>query len=274
MRKYLSYIRIGLTAGVGLIIANFRYFRKFAKHPEKYSFEYRYETTRRIVTKVLKRFHVDYKVKDFENYEKVNGKCLIVSNHHSDADPLVMVALHEKPITFISKKEAFDFPIVGNALRGLEAFSLDRDNLMNQVHQIRDIVNHLKDESKPNILVYIEGTRNRNPEDGCLQFHAGTLKVSKMAGVPVVPLAVYGTSRILNGKSYLKKYPTFVEYMEPIDYAKLEKFDTNEEAANLRKEIDKRLDEIRQKDLDYIYAQKLSKRRKALETMIDIKRLS
>ena len=75
MRKYLSYIRIGLTAGVGLIIANFRYFRKFAKHPEKYPIEYRYAVTRKIVLKVLKRFHVDDKVEGFENYEKLNGKC-------------------------------------------------------------------------------------------------------------------------------------------------------------------------------------------------------
>ena len=274
MRKYLSYIRIGLTAGVGLIIANFRYFRKFAKHPEKYPIEYRYAVTRKIVLKVLKRFHVDYKVEGFENYEKLNGKCLMVSNHHSDADPLVMIALHEKPITFISKQEAFDYPIVGNGLRGIGAFSLDRDNLMNQIGQIREIVSHLKDENNPNILVYIEGTRNRKPENACLPFHAGTLKISKMAGVPVVPLTIYGTSRILNGKSYLKKYPAYVEYMEPIDYAKLEKFDTNDEAASLRKAMDKQIDEIRQKDLDYIYSQKLSRRRKALETMIDIKRLS
>lgn len=275
MKKYLSYIRIALTAGVALIYYNLRYFRKFAKHPEQYSFEYRYAKVRKLVLYVLKRFHVDYKVDAFkENFSDLQGKRLIVSNHHSDADPLIMIALHEKPITFISKKEAFEFPIIGNALRGLEGFSLDRENLMNQISQIRDIVAHLKDESKPNIVVYIEGTRNRHPEDGCLPFHAGTLKISKMANVPVVPVAIYGSSRILNGKSYLRRYPAFVEYMKEIDYSKLEKFDTNEEAAKLRKQIDQRLDEIRQKDLDFIYSQKLSKRRKALETMIDVKRLS
>lgn len=274
MRKLVSYLRIGLTAGIAVLYYNLRYFRSFSKHPEKYPFEYRYAIVRKMVLYVLRHFHVDYKVDGFNNFSDLNQKCLIVSNHHSDADPLIMVALHEKPITFISKKEAFDFPIVGNALRALEAFSLDRDNLMNQISQIRDIVAHLKDESKPNLLVYIEGTRNRHPEDGCLQFHAGTLKISKMANVPVIPMTIYGTSRILSGKSYLKKYPVFVEYMPKIEYFNYENFDTNEEAAKLRKQIDKRIDEIRQKDLDYVYAQRLSRKRKALETIIDLKRLS
>lgn len=274
MRKLISYIRIAFTAGVCLIYYNLRYLRKFARHPEKYSYEFRYATIRRMVLYVLKHFHVDYKISGFENYTNLNTKCLIVSNHHSDADPLVMIANHEKPITFISKKEAFDFPIVGNALRALEGFSLDRENLMNQISQIRDIVAHLKDESKPNLVVYIEGTRNKHPEDGCLPFHAGTLKISKMAGVPVVPLTVYGTSRILSGKSYLRKYPTFLHYWQPINYGELENFDTNLEAANLRKAFDNDIDLIRKEDLDYVYSQRLTKRRKALETMIDIKRLS
>ena len=204
MRKYLSYIRIVLTVGIRLIYANLRYFRKFAKHPEKYPFEYRYNITRKIVLYVLKKFHVDYHQTGYENYTNLHRKCLIVSNHHSDADPLVMVALHEKPITFISKKEAFEFPIVGNALKGLEVFSLYRENVMNHINKIKQIVAHLKDETKPDLVVYIEGTRNRQPEDGCLPFHAGTLKITKMAGVPVVPMSIYVTSRVLTKKSYLK----------------------------------------------------------------------
>lgn len=275
MRKYLSYIRLGLTAGVILIYYNLRYLRKFSKHPQDYPFEYRYQTIRRMVLKVLKRFHVDYQVTGFDNFEKLgNEKCFIISNHHSDADPLVMIAIHKKPITFVSKKEAFDFPIVGNALRGLEAFSLDRENLMNQIGQIRDIVSHLKDENKPQLVVYIEGTRNRNPENDCLPFHAGTLKIAKMAGVKVLPVTIYGTSRILTKNSYLKKYPAYLNYRKTIDYTKFEQFDSNLEAVNLKKEFDDDIDRIRKIDLDYIYNQKLSKRRKALETIIDLKKFS
>ena len=274
MRKYLSYIRLGVTAGVALLFYNLFYLRKFARHPERYPFEYRYRIIRKMVIYVLKRFHVDYRVEDFEHFGDLQRKCLIVSNHHSDADPLIMIANHEKPITFISKKEAFEFPIIGNALKALEAFSLDRQNLMNQIGQIRDIVAHLKDEKKPNLVVYIEGTRNRQPEDGCLPFHAGTLKIAKMAGVPIVPISIYGTSRILSAKSYLRKYPAFMHYWSIIDYSTYEKFDSNEEAENLRKEFDKDIDRIRQLDYDYVVNQRLTRKRKALETIIDIKRMS
>ncbi len=274
MRKIISYIRIGLTAGVILLYYNFRYLRKFARNPQKFTFEYRYKTIRRMVLKVLKHFHVDYQITGFENYKNLKGKCLIVSNHHSDADPLVMIANHEDPITFISKKEAFDFPIIGNCLFALEGFSLDRENLMNQISQIRDIVAHLKDENKPNLVVYIEGTRNKSPQNDCLPFHAGTLKISKMAGVPVVPVTIYGTSRILTKNSYLKKYPAYLNYREIIDYGLLENFDTNDEAAKLRKAFDKDINRIRKLDAEYVYKEKLSKKRKALETIIDAKGLS
>ena len=273
MRKLLSYVRIALTAGVAIIYYNLRYFKKFSKHPEKYPYEYRYSTFRKLVLYVLKCFRVDYKVTGFEKFKNLKGKALIVSNHHSDADPLVMIALHEKPITFISKKEAFDFPVIGNGLRALEAYSLDRDNVMNQIKQIKDIVAHLKDDTKPDLVVYIEGTRNKHPEDGCLPFHAGTLKITKMAGVKVQPVTIYGTSRILSSKSYLKRYPAFVHYLDPIDYNEYEQFESNSEAASLRKMMDKDLDNIRKLDFDYINAQKLSRKRKALETIIDIKRL-
>lgn len=274
MRKYLSYLRIGITAGTSLIYNNLRYFRRFVRHPERYPFEFRYQKIRKMVLYVLKCFHVDYRVEGFDIYKDLQRKCLIVANHHSDADPLIMIAQHEEPITFISKKEAFDFPIIGNALKSLEAFSLDRENLMNQIGQIRDIVNHLKDENKPNLVVFIEGTRNRHPENECLPFHAGTLKIAKMANVPIVPLTIFGTSRILSGKSFLRKYPAFMHYQDIIEYAKFDKFDSNTEAVNLKNQIDKDLDRIRKLDYDYVVNQRLTRKRKALETIIDIKRMS
>lgn len=274
MRKLISYIRLGLTAGLAVIYYYLFYFAKFNRHPEKYSMEYRYKKVRKLVIYVLKCFRVDFHVDGYDKFLDLQEKCLIVSNHQSDADPLVMIAQHEKPITFIAKKEAFEFPFIGPALRCLEGFSLDRENLMNQISQIRDIVAHLKDENKPNLVVYIEGTRNRHPEDACLPFHAGTLKITKMAGVKVVPVQVYGTCRILSKKHYLKRYPAFISYNDPINYNTFEKFESNEEAKRLREDFDKKIDVLRKRDLDLIYNLKISDKRKASETIIDIKRAS
>lgn len=274
MRKLLSYIRLGLTAGIAIIYYNLFYFRKFARHPEKYPYEVRYQTIRKLVRYVLKCFRVDYHVDGLEKFSDLQGKHMIIGNHHSDADPLIIFALSETPLTVISKKEAFSYPIIGNILKGIGAFSLDRENIMNQIGQIRDIVAHLKDPNKPNILVYVEGTRNKHPEDACLPFHAGTLKISKMAGVDIIPIASLGTSRILTRKSYLKKYPVFIKAFGPIDYTKYEKFDSNEEAANLRKQFDKEIDQLRTLDYKELSKQKMSNKRRLLETKLDVKRMS
>lgn len=274
MRKLLSYLRIGLTAGVAILYTDLVYFRKYSRHPEKYPLEVRYKRIRKLVTYVLKCFRVDYHIDGLEKFSDLHEKCMIICNHHSDADPLIMVALSPKPITFVSKKEAFDYPIVGRLLKLLNAFSLDRENLMNQIHQIRDIVIHLKDPTKPNIVIYLEGTRNKEPEKGCLPFHAGTLKIAKMAGVRVLPFAKFGSSRILTKNSYLKHYPLHAKFLDFVDYSKFNNFDSTLEAENMRNLFDQEIDKLRTLDFEYINKQKISKKRKQLETKIDIERMS
>lgn len=274
MRKILSYLRIILTAGVVILYYHLVYFIKYSRHPEKYPYELCYKRVRKLVIFVLKCFRVDINVDGYEKFSDLQEKCMIPSNHHSDADPLIMIALSPKPFLFVSKKEAFKYPIVGRVLKLLHAFSLDRNNLMNQIGQIRDMVANLKNPNEADMLVYIEGTRNRTPEKESLPFHAGTIKIAKMAGVKVLPCAILGTSRILTKKSYLRRYPVHVKFLDPIDYSKYEKFDSFIEAEVVRNKIDESLDNMRSLDFDAINAMKISKKKKTLETRLDIERMS
>ena len=95
-----------------------------------------------------------------------------------------------------------------------------------------------------------------------------------MAGVPVVPVQIYGTLRILSKKHYLKRYPVFLNYDESLDYKTFPTFESNEEAKRLRLDFDDKIDALRKRDLDLIYNLKISDKRKALETAVDIKRIS
>ena len=87
-------------------------------------------------------------------------------------------------------------------------------------------------------------------------------------------MTIYGTSRILSSKSFLKRYPVFLNYLKPIDYTQYKDFDSNTEAVKLKAIIDKDIDESRKKDFEFVTNQRLSRRRKALETIIDIKKSS
>ena len=253
-----------------IIFNHFVFNIKFARHPEKYPFEKRYKVIRKEIRFVFRRFHLDYKTKNLESFYKLNRKCLIISNHLSDFDPLAFVAVSEKPITFVCKQEVFNFPFVGKVAKALECFPLDRKNLMNQISQIKNLVSYLKDENKPSVLVFIEGTRNKDPGAPCLDFHPGTLKVALMANVPLYLSSIYGSSRILDKKSYIKKYPVFFDFIRLIDTEEAKAYNTTQLAPMLQKETNEAVNAQRALDKEYINALRMSKKRKELETRFDI----
>lgn len=271
MRKILRLTKAVLIAGFPILFYHFFYMIRFAKHPEKYSFDYRYKIAQKEIRFVLKLLHVDYNTQGIESFYDMKEKGLIISNHLSDIDPLILIAQSEKPMTFISKMENFKVPFLGKVAKALEVFPLDRKNIMNQISQIKDIVNYLKDNSKPSVIVYIEGTRNRNPENPCLDFHAGTLKMAQMAGVPLVSLATYGTFRVLSKKSYLKRVPTYFKFIKIRSSEEVKSINTTELAQILKNEIDEAVDDFRRVDLKYFDSIKISKKAKELETSYDIR---
>lgn len=267
--KKLQYLKVALICGIPILYYHFRYMIRFAKNPQKYPFEYRYRIVRKEIRFVLKHFGVKYNLKDIESFTKRDEKCLIISNHLSDTDPLVFIAASEKPVTFVSKKETFDFPFVGKIAKALEAFSLDRQNVMNQLSEIKKIVSYLKDENKPSVIAYIEGTRNKRPETGCLEFHPGTLKIAQMANVSLLVMSTFGTFRVLDGKSISRPYPVSISFVDYINKDELKGQNTTQLAENLKLKIENEVDKLRIYDKSEIENAHISKKRKLLETRVD-----
>ena len=269
MKKFFQYLRIILICGPVIIYYHFRYMIKFSRHPEKYPLEKRYAIARKEISFVINKFHLDYKFKGFEKFTQKKEKTLLISNHLSFFDPLMIIIQSEKPVTFVAKKEIFKMPFVKRVAKAIDVFPIDRDNIMSQLSEIKKVVTYLKDPNKPSVIIYIEGTRNKNPENPCLDFHAGTLKIAQMAGCPIMVGATYGGFRALSMKSYLRKYPVFFNVFEEISVEEFKRFNTNELAATLRKKVDHEVDLIRAKDKEYIYSMKLRDKKKELETRVD-----
>lgn len=270
--KKLQYLKIILICGIPILYYHFRYMIRFAKHPEKYPLEQRYKIARKEIRMVLKHFHVDYNLKNFELFSSMKEKALIISNHLSLADPMVLIASSEKPVTFIAKKEVMKYPFVGKVAKAIDVFPLDRENLLNQIAVIKSVVSYLKDPNKPSVIVYIEGKRNNYPENNCLEFHPGTLKIATMAGCPLLSYASFGTFRILEGKSYVKPgYPVSLSFINKLSAEEVKKFNTVDLADKLKKEIDTEVDCLRVYDKNYIFSSKISDKRKTLETRFDVR---
>ena len=269
--KIWQYIKVVLICGLPILFYHIFYMCRYARHPEKYPFEKRYRVVRKEVKFVFKHFHLDYKMENFDLLSKCDEKCVIITNHLSDSDPLALIAASEKPLTFVCKKEVFRFPFVGKVAKAIDCFPLDRQNLMNQISQIRNIVSYLKDKNKPSVLIFIEGTRNRNPGTACLPFHPGTLKIPQIAGVPILVGAMYGSFRILDKKAHLPKYPFFFSFYKKINVDEAKQYNTTELATMLEKETNEQVNLLRDKDIEYVNNFKISNKRKQLETRFDIR---
>ena len=262
MRKFFQYLKIVLIAGPVILYYHFVYMIKFSRHPEKYPLEKRYSIARKEISFVIGLFNLDYHLENLEDFTNSKDKSLLISNHLSFFDPLMIIIKSEKPVTFIVKKEVFKMPFVKRVAKAIEVFPLDRENVMSQLSEIKKIVTYLKDPNKPSVIVYIEGTRNKNPADPCLDFHAGTLKIAQMAGCPINVAATYGSFRALSMHSHLRKYPVYFSIIETISSDEFKRKNTNELAGELRKTVDAKVDHLRALDKEYIESMKISKKKK------------
>ena len=112
-------------------------------------------------------------------------------------------------------------------------------------------------------------SRNKEPQNHCLEFKGGSLKLAYMAKVPIVPFSTFGSFRVLEKKHYLKRYPIFVKIEKPITPEEYKDIQTITLADSLKERIDANVDSFRPRDKEAVYAQKLSKKRKEKETVCD-----
>lgn len=267
MRKLLQYLRVALTVGFPIIFSPI-YLNKYIKHPEKYPLEVRWKRIQKLIRKVLNAFHVDYIIEGKENIPQ-NERYLGISNHLSMVDGLTYIALSDKPVTFAAKEETLKMPFVGKVFRALNGVALDRKNVMNQLNEIKMIVGQIKDENMPLMFIFPEGTRNKNPQEPCLEFKGGSLKLAYMAKVSILPISTYGSFRVLDKKSYLKRYPIYVKFDKPVTPEEYKDIQTVALADQLKKQIDNNVNAMRPLDKQYVYQEKLSEKRKEKETRFD-----
>ena len=126
------------------------------------------------------------------------GPYLLASNHASYVDVPALLALLPTDFLFVSKKEALRYPVVGTYLRLCGHLTVDRVDARRSVQDAGLLAGAV--EGGQSVLVFPEGTFT--PEDGLRPFRMGVFKSAVETGVPVVPLALLGTRRVLRDGSW------------------------------------------------------------------------
>lgn len=211
MRKYIRVICKVLPY---LIYCYFAWILPYSKHPEKYDLELRFSKVQKLIRKVLRAFNVTYNEYDFDkfnDYESKNVSRFIVSNHISDCDPLVFIALSKKPVTFVAKKETRKFLFVGRIIRALGGEFLDREDLKQELKVFLSIKKRMVEEPNLSWIIFPEGTRNKNDILNVQEFKNGTFKFAMKVDAPIFVFSILGSQRILDIKQKEKHYPVQIK---------------------------------------------------------------
>jgi 1-acyl-sn-glycerol-3-phosphate acyltransferase len=129
------------------------------------------------------------KLRGLENLP--DGQCVVVANHASYLDGVVMAAALPPRFGFVIKREMNDVPVAGLLLRRIGSEFVDRFNRHKGGTDARRV---LRTAASGHSLVFFpEGTFT--PEVGLGKFHTGAFAIAARAGCPVVPAVILGTRR-------------------------------------------------------------------------------
>ncbi len=150
---------------------------------------------------------------------------LYIMNHRSLFDILVTLVNMPAPTGYIGKKEIMKVPVLNIWMIFLRGFALDRTNIKEGLKTILAAIDQVKNGTS--VAIFPEGTRGRDADQSeLLPFHEGSFKVATKSGCPIVPVAISGTSAILEDHfPRIKGQRVTVQYLEPINVAELSKED-------------------------------------------------
>jgi 1-acyl-sn-glycerol-3-phosphate acyltransferase len=129
------------------------------------------------------------------------GSCVVVANHASYLDGIVMKAALPPRFSFVIKQEARAAPLLGFLLRRIGSEFVDRSS---QGGRQRDARRMMRRAAEGHSLVFFpEGTFAT--EAGLRRFHTGAFATAAWAGVPVVPSIIHGARRALPNRAVVPR---------------------------------------------------------------------
>jgi 1-acyl-sn-glycerol-3-phosphate acyltransferase len=122
-----------------------------------------------------------------------SGPCVLVANHASYMDGIVLAATLPRSFSFVAKQELRARLIPRVYLTRLGAKFVERYDLQRGMEDARRLVQAA--QAGHALAFFPEGTFERMP--GLTPFHMGAFVAAAEAGVPILPVAIRGTRSIL-----------------------------------------------------------------------------
>ena len=187
------------------------------------------QTAKKWAHALVKLAGVTVEIRGEENIP-TEGSVLFVSNHQGNFDIPILLGYIDKPKAFIAKIELLKLPLIRTWMTHLKCVFMDRSDIRQSLKVINQAASHLKEGYS--MVIFPEGTRSKSESLG--EFKPGSLKLALKAGVPIVPIAIRGSYKIMEQNGFKIK-PAHVEItiLEPIATAGL----TKEQASELPERV-------------------------------------
>jgi 1-acyl-sn-glycerol-3-phosphate acyltransferase len=142
------------------------------------------------------------------------GSCVLVANHSSYLDGVVMKAALPPRFSFVVKQEAASLPVLGMLLRRIGSEFVDRHSKGGRQRDGRRVVRRAGEGHS--LVFFPEGTFDGHT--GLKRFHSGAFVAAARGGAPVVPAVIRGARRALPPQAWVPRPgPISVDILQPLD---------------------------------------------------------
>ncbi len=165
------------------------------------SFNARYRIARVCARILLFLVGIRLTVIGAESLPKRGDQAILVANHASYIDAMVLVASIPTSFHFIAKKEFLSYPVLGWIFSRLGCRFVERFDAWAAVQDTRKIADSiLRDQI---LLFFPEGTFSA--EVGLKPFRIGAFEIATQTQTKVIPLSIKGARQILNANTWIPK---------------------------------------------------------------------
>lgn len=164
------------------------------------------------------------------------GKLVVVSNHASVFDPLLLACAIRRPVAFMAKEELFQIPVLKQGMELYGAYPVKRG--ASDRAALKSAMNSLNQGWATG--VFLEGTRSK---DGKItEPKLGAALIAARAKAPILPISLWGTQKILpKGSSLPHPVPITIRIgtviPAPLSTSRTDLEITTQECANVINEL-------------------------------------
>lgn len=163
-------------------------------------------------------FWLGYRARGYNILDEADGG-LVLANHQSFLDPLLIGLPLHRPISFLARDSLFRVPVIGWILRNTYVMPINREAA--STASLRETIRRMQHGFL--VGVFPEGTRTESGEVG--EFKPGFVALIRRAKLPVIPVGIAGGIQALGRKSwFLRPARVRVVVGQPISVEELEQY--------------------------------------------------